>query len=154
MNPFAPTDFGATPARPRERGAVLIVALVLLIVLTLLALASMNTTALDEKMAANAQQSAAALQAAETGLTQAFGNTAAFDLNAPWTSGATAIPNTGGTTTVTSRFQGASAPPPGSLFSATKMQAYHFDLESKGSSPGGVQVVLHGGVYQIGPKSQ
>lgn len=152
MNPHTPTRPDTLGARGRERGAVLIVALVMLIVLTLLALASMNTTSLDEKMAANAQQSAEALQAAETGLTQAFNDPASLDPGATWAPGSVTIPGSGGSFSAQSRFLTWGSPPLGSLYGSSVVQAAHFDIQSTGKSPAGAQVVIHGGVYQIGPK--
>ena len=58
-------------ARRRERGTVLIVALMFLIVLTLLGLATMNSTTLEEKMAGSSRDYNAALQAAESALRDA-----------------------------------------------------------------------------------
>ena len=52
----------------RQRGAVLIVALVLLLVLTLLGTAGMQDTAMEERMAGNFRDLSVALQAAEAGL--------------------------------------------------------------------------------------
>ena len=52
----------------RQRGAVLIVALVLLLVLTILGTAGMQETTMEERMAGNFRDYAAALEAAESGL--------------------------------------------------------------------------------------
>lgn len=56
-------------AQPRQRGFVLIVALVLLLVLTVLGLAASQTTSLEERMAGNARNHDLAFQAAEAALT-------------------------------------------------------------------------------------
>lgn len=52
----------------RQRGAVLIVALVLLLVLTVLGTASVRDTTMEERMAGNFRDHSAALEAAETAL--------------------------------------------------------------------------------------
>lgn len=52
----------------RQRGAVLIVALVLLLVLTVLGTAGIQDTTMEERMAGNFRDHSAALQAAETAL--------------------------------------------------------------------------------------
>lgn len=52
----------------KQRGAVLIVALVLLLVLTILGTAGMQETTMEERMAGNFRDHAAALEAAESAL--------------------------------------------------------------------------------------
>jgi type IV pilus assembly protein PilX len=58
-------------AAQRERGAVLIVALMFLVVLTLLGLSTMTTTTLEEKISGNARDYNVALQAVEATLRDA-----------------------------------------------------------------------------------
>jgi type IV pilus assembly protein PilX len=58
-------------AAQRERGAVLIVALMFLVVLTLLGLSTMTTTTLEEKMSGNSRDYNVALQSAEATLRDA-----------------------------------------------------------------------------------
>jgi type IV pilus assembly protein PilX len=52
----------------KQRGSVLIVALVLLLVLTLLGISGIETTMMQERMAGNTQELMSAFQAAEAGL--------------------------------------------------------------------------------------
>ena len=52
----------------RQRGVVLIMALVFLVILTILGITAMSTTSLEEKMAGNARDRNLAFQAAETAL--------------------------------------------------------------------------------------
>lgn len=59
------------PPLRRERGAVLVVALMFLIVLTLLGLSAMTGTTLEERMAGNTRDYTVALQAAEATLRDA-----------------------------------------------------------------------------------
>jgi type IV pilus assembly protein PilX len=59
------------PAPRRERGTVLIVALMFLVALTLLGLSTMRGTTLEERMAGNARDYNTALQAAEAALRDA-----------------------------------------------------------------------------------
>lgn len=54
--------------RARERGAVLVVAMLMLLVLTIVALAASQTTRLQEKMAWNARDTDLAFQASEAAL--------------------------------------------------------------------------------------
>lgn len=56
------------PAASREKGAVLIVALVMLLLLTIIGLSSMRGTSLQENMAGNMRDSNLALQASEAAL--------------------------------------------------------------------------------------
>lgn len=58
----------AVPAARRERGAVLIVALVVLLILTILGVAGMQSTVLEERMAGNMRDRNLAFQAAEAAL--------------------------------------------------------------------------------------
>jgi type IV pilus assembly protein PilX len=58
----------AVPARPGERGVVLVVALLLLLILTIIGIAATRGTSLEERMAGNAQDYKVAFQAAEAGL--------------------------------------------------------------------------------------
>ena len=58
-----------TPA-PKQRGAVLIVALIMLLLLTIIGLSSMRDTSLQENMAGNMRDSNLALQASEAALRQ------------------------------------------------------------------------------------
>lgn len=55
----------------RERGAILIVALMFLVLLTIIGVSSMSGTALEEKMASNLREQNVAFQAAESALRDA-----------------------------------------------------------------------------------
>ena len=66
----------------RQRGAVLVIALMMLVVLTLLGLASMQNTILEERMAGNYRDRQIAFEAAEAALRtgeQRLSNTATFN---------------------------------------------------------------------------
>ncbi len=52
----------------RQRGVVLVTALIVLLIMTILGLASINTTTLQSKMTGNLRETNAAFQAAEAGL--------------------------------------------------------------------------------------
>ena len=60
-----------TPHLHRERGAVLIVALLFLVMLTLLGVTAMTGTTMEERMAGNARDASVAFQAAESALRDA-----------------------------------------------------------------------------------
>ena len=120
----------------RERGTVLIIALILLLVMTMLGITALNTTSLEEKMAANTQETSRAFQTAEAGLSNAFGNPnafVAFQL-------APVLGKTGQLGPYISasdwsvRYLGFTNPPIGSLYSATQFSAYHFDMLSNAAS--------------------
>lgn len=55
----------------RQRGAILITALIILLVLALLGVTAMNSTAMEQKMAGNTLATNIAFQAAESGLASA-----------------------------------------------------------------------------------
>ena len=59
------------PERKRQRGAVLIVALLFLTILTILGVTAMTTTTYEERLAGNARDSSTAFQAAEAALRDA-----------------------------------------------------------------------------------
>lgn len=59
---------GKHVARPQQRGAILIVALIFLLVMTVLILASVRGTVMQERMAANLYDRSLAFQAAEAAL--------------------------------------------------------------------------------------
>ncbi|GMQ96309.1 MAG: hypothetical protein BMS9Abin14_853 [Gammaproteobacteria bacterium] len=142
------------PGRTRQSGAVLIVALVILVILTLLGVTAMNTTSLQERIASNTQEQVHAFQAAETGLNQAFADNLAYDISSSYTGGATLTPFAGSADSASyvPTFMGFSAPPPGSLYSATSFQAAHFNFRATGNSATNLSIVLNGGAYQIAPK--
>lgn len=166
----------------RQRGAVLIVALVLLVVLTLLGVSTMNSTQLEEKMAANSQLATRAFHAAETGLTEAFNTDAAWDISGVYRETVSTAAETdggeikAGQVGITTTFLGFAPPPPGSLYSATSFQSANFDFQSDActnvvvtdavsttdeivdelvsecSAAEALAVTIHGGAYQIAPK--
>lgn len=146
--------FERLPARGRQSGAVLIVALILLVVLTLLGVTAMNTTSLQERIAGNTQEQVHAFQAAETGLSLAYADDLAYDLTGTYTGGATptAFAGTADTAAYMPTFLGFTPPPPESLYSATKFQAAHFNFRATGASATNLSNVLNGGAYQIAPK--
>jgi len=150
-NLFAHNLMRGLRSRERQSGAVLIISLILLLIMTLLGVTTMNTTALQEKMAGNSQEVNRAFQAAETGLSQAFADTTALDLNDYDGDPVQIADKVGLTTEYDVSFEGWTNPPTGSLYSATSFQAAHFDMQSTGTTPGGVEKILHGGAFQIAP---
>lgn len=132
----------------RQHGAVLIVSMVLLLILTLLGVSMMNSTKLEERMAANTQESTQAFQSAETGLSQGYDDTAAWDLNTSANQGATAIPGStrNETTEYTVNYIATTGPPSG--YDVTQFQTAHFDFQSIGKNPT-YSTTLHGGGYQV-----
>lgn len=150
----------------RQRGTVLVVALVLLLVLTLLGVTAMNTTTLEERMAFNSQEINRAFQAAETGLDAGFANPGAFSLTDVFEGNTGLMGDYEAGANYAVDFLQATNPPVGSLYSATSFSSYHFNIQadahSRMSDPGGdlltpqanaARVVLNRGVYQIGPKA-
>ena len=74
--------------RTRERGAVLVIALLMLLVMTVLALTAMQMTRMEERMAGNSRDVNVAFQGAEAGLRDAEARLATMTVRpTPCTSG-------------------------------------------------------------------
>src|SRR5436305_2096572 len=71
-------------SRERERGAVLIVALLFLVILTMLGVTAMTGTTMEQRMAGNSKDLAVAMQAAEAAMRDAR-----RDINGLYMNGAT-----------------------------------------------------------------
>ena len=81
-----PLQAGAarTPARRRQSGAVLVVALLFLLIITMLGVSSMQSTTGEERMSGNVRDTNNAMQAAEAALRDAW-----FDINGVCAPGST-----------------------------------------------------------------
>jgi type IV pilus assembly protein PilX len=144
----------------RERGAALVIGLVLLLVLTVLAVATMNMSTSDLRMVANRQFQENAFQAAERGVELAMlrqnlpttgevitqeetevpdspADTYEYEISFDPESGVTNVPSGGY-----------------SLGTGSGFSAYHFDVESTGTSARGAEVVHEQSFYIIGPSSR
>ncbi len=132
----------------KQHGAVLIVSLVLLVILTLLGVSMMNSTKLESRMAANTQESLQAFQNAETGLSQGYDNTAAWDINTTAAQTTTTIPGSsaGKTSEYVVSYIATTGPPSG--YDVSQFQTAHFDFSSTGTNSN-YQIRLHGGGYQV-----
>lgn len=147
-------------ARRRERGAALVIGLILLLVLTVLAVATMNMSTSDLRMVANRQFQENAFQAADRGVEVAM-----LRQNLPTTGEAiveeeTEVPDS---PSDTYEYQinfdpenGVTNVPSGgySLGTGSGFAAYHFDVESRGSSARGAEVIHEQSFYIIGPSSR
>jgi Tfp pilus assembly protein PilX len=146
------TPFMHAPAH--ARGAVLVVSLVLLVVLTLLGVSVMNMTRLEERMASNSQELMQAFQSAETGLSQAYANSAVWNPAVPTDVADTDIPTElpagiarNGTSSYQVEFLTATGPPPG--YDVAQFQTANFDFRSEGKAQSGFSSVLHGGGFRV-----
>ena len=165
--------------RTGQRGAVLLVALIILVVLTLLGISTINTTQLEEKMAANSQEANRAFHAAESGLSEVFNTSDAWDISGDYEAIVTSpVANdsdavSAGQAGLGTTFLGFSPPPTSSLYSATSFHAANFDFQSDACTDpnvtaqdvpadgivddcleqGALTVTVHGGAYQIAPKT-
>jgi len=141
--------------RRSDSGAVLIVSLALLVALTQLSRAATRTARLEERMASNEQIRMRAFTAVETGLSQAIESTAAWDLNgAAPPIGAIAGDLSKTRVDGSSRFIAWSAPPTGSLYSATRFKAANFDFAATGRVPNGIAAIVQGGAVRIAPRGE
>lgn len=139
----------------RQRGAALIIGLILLLVLTILAISGVVSSTLELRMTANQQQQERAFQAADTGVEQAmtaatFSTTGVVEV-APTPVDA-ADPD-GDTYEYELRFDAESSMPtvPTGYSLGSGFQAYHFVVESTGTSAGGAESDHVQGFYIVGP---
>lgn len=152
------TGSRAPAAAVRERGVVLVVALLLLVVLTVLATTGVATAALELRMAANSRYQQQAFDAAEYGIEQAIrspGLSTGITYSSPRifpSSGAPVlVPGTYGDRysyrlyydTATPALSAGTVPDP-------DIRAYHFIVESTGTSGRGATDTHVQGFYVIG----
>lgn len=147
---------GNSSVHKAQRGAALVIGLILLMVLTLLAVSSMNTSSLELQMAGNTQFSQNAFQAAETGIEQAM-RSGVYNTNVVNTVATTPVPGTAAdkytTRTAFDANTGVTPVPSGgfSLGTGTGFQAYHFDIQSTGTSSRQASAVNNQSFYVVGP---
>ncbi len=125
-----------------------------LVVLTLLGVSVMNVTQLEERMAGNTQEMNQAFHSAETGLSQAYGDTTVWNPTSTVTQVYTNIPTElpagvrrTDQSSYATEYLVATGPPPG--YDKDKYQTAHFDFESKGKSQSDFETVLHGGGFKV-----
>jgi type IV pilus assembly protein PilX len=164
------------PTGPRgETGAALVVGLILLLVLTLLAISGMTTASLELQMAGNAQYQERSFQAAEAGIEQALAG-GIYDTNVPIgtydnVAAISPVPTRGTGRQVGNcpevnnptageqceyfmRFDlqsGQTPVPSGGYSIGTGFEAYHFVVDSYGTSDRGAQSEHRQSFYIVGP---
>ncbi len=146
-----------TATRAKQRGAVLVLALVLLMILTVLGISGMTTATLELTMAGNAQFYQQAFQAAETGLAIAI---ARRDFDAAIGGAGIVLPPTtlgDGSSSVqaVTTFQMAT-PIPDRAFSLgigadATVQAFHFNVVAEGTGPRNAKSTHTQSLYIVGP---
>jgi hypothetical protein len=138
------------PSPGRERGAALVVGLILLLVLTILAVSGVVTSTLELRMVSNQQQQENAFQAADSGIEIALASEP-YNTTVPQTGSGT-LPNTD-EYDYELRFVGDSSLPtvPTGYSLGTGFQAYHFVVDSTGTSSGGAVSDHTQGFYVVGP---
>lgn len=139
----------------RQQGAALIVGLILLLVLTILAVSGVLTSTLELRMVGNQQQQERAFQAADTAIEIAMAS-ATFS-----TTGEVVVLPTpldvadpdGDQYEYVLRFESESSLPtvPTGYSLASGFQAYHFAVDSTGTSSGGASSEHAQGFYIVGP---
>ena len=155
----------------KQKGAVLLVALIFLIVLTLIGLSAMDTTINQTRMATNVQEKNYALQAAEAGL--GWGRTCFTETNLPttmtpagcrpgdalfMTRDATQISQATG---IRAEYKGTFPPPRGGIgrgragggWTATGASVAYFEARSAGENltDSGMSINVRGGFRQLAP---
>ncbi|MGB7738000.1 MAG: PilX N-terminal domain-containing pilus assembly protein [Steroidobacteraceae bacterium] len=162
-------------AAPGQRGAALVVGLILLLVLTLLAISGMTTASLELLMAGNEQYQERAFQAADAGVEQAlaagiyntntpigtYDNVAALNPVADRGTGRpiancaeVASPTDAQQCEYFMRFDlqaGQTPVPSGGYSIGTGFEAYHFIVDSYGTSDRGAQSDHRQSFYIVGP---
>lgn len=134
----------------RQTGAALVIGLILLLVLTVLAVSGVVTSTLELRMVSNQQQQENSFQAADSGIEIAIANEP-YTTMVPQTATAT-LPN-GDEYDYELRFVGDSSLPtvPTGYSLGTGFQAYHFVVDSTGTSSGGATSEHTQGFYIVGP---
>jgi hypothetical protein len=136
----------------RQRGASLVIGLVLLLILSVLAVSTMSSATFGLTMAGNAQYGENAFQMAETGVEVAI-NSGPFsdqvDTVVPQTNVADLDGDQIGTFQATASFQECR---PADGFSVDEYAAYHFQIDSTGTSFRGAQSQNQQDFYVVGPK--
>lgn len=145
----------------RQRGAVLVMALVILLVMTILGVTIMNTASLEARMAGNTQETNRAFHAAESGLEHAYQDGAGYTslLYPGATNGPTGETFTYGSAKamVVSTYASKGEKPRRSqnranIYSAADFGTANFELVSNGTTTLMAQAAVKQGISQITPK--
>jgi type IV pilus assembly protein PilX len=142
-------------AAQRQQGAALIVGLILLLVLTILAVSGVLTSTLELRMVGNQQQQERAFQAADTAIEIAIAS-ATFSTTGEFVVAPTPVDAAdpdGDQYEYVLRFESESSLPtvPTGYSLGSGFQAYHFAVDSEGTSSGGANSEHHQGFYIVGP---
>lgn len=144
----------------RQRGIVLVVALLLLMVLTLLGTTGLVTAVLELRMAANVQNQARAFEAAEFGIEQAMHSPGlatsigyANPLVVPPPGAALTVPGSSPDAYTYRLYYDSSTDPPAGTGTNAGLKAYHFVVEATGTSARGAADTHVQGFYVLGPEA-
>jgi type II secretory pathway pseudopilin PulG len=150
----------SNPARWRQRGVVLVVALLLLVVVTILGVAGLATATLELRLAGNLDQQARAFAAAEHAIEQAA-LTADLDTSSslaapvkPGCGAACATPTTGDPFDYSLYYDASASDmlaPDGGHSLGAGLKANHFVIEATGASGPGARSDHTQGFYVLGP---
>lgn len=138
----------------RQRGTVLVMAMIILLVLTIIGISALSITSLEAKMASNTQDVTRAFEAAESGFNMALNTPGTLDLHNEITDNFDIDSRKSGYAEVTTKFLTFSPPKRGSGFSAINYDAANFDQKSIGQTTSGAKSVLHQGASQIVNKNE
>jgi type IV pilus assembly protein PilX len=146
-------------SRRANSGAALVIGLILLLVMTLLAISGMNTSTTELQMAANMQYGEKAFQAAEVGIERAFRSGSysttggAVPLNGTV---ATGQPETYTTSTAFDVNAGVTPVLTGgySVGIGAGYSAYHFNIDSTGTSSRNATATNTQSFFVVGPSSR
>ncbi len=143
------------PLRRHQSGAALIIGLILLLVLTVLAISGMSTSTLELQMAGNEQYSESAFQAADTAIEVAMA-CGVYNTSVPTQAAdcpAAAVGPSEGYDFLMyfDAGTGSTAVPGGGYSLGTGFQAYHFVIDSVGTSARGANARHTQSFYIVGP---
>jgi type IV pilus assembly protein PilX len=131
MTPMTSMARFQTGPRSSQGGATLIVGLVLLLVLTVLGVSGMNTATMELQMAANTQFQQDAFQMTEDAVDIVIG-TRNYGTNAATVLDWTGAPDYDRRALTTYR---GNTPVPDAAYSASEVEAFHFDIQAWGKGP-------------------
>lgn len=159
MSPGPCRQATCTQPRRRQGGVALVIALLLLLVLTLLGTTGLVTAVLELRMAANAQYQARAFEAAEYGIEQALHSpglttsiTYASPRVVPVSGAAPAVPGSSPDAYSYRLYYDTSTDPAAGIGPDPGLRAYHFVVESTGTSARGAADTHVQGFYVLGPE--
>jgi type IV pilus assembly protein PilX len=137
-----------------ERGAALVVALILLAAMSVLGITGMTTVVTELALARNFSNRQAAFEAAAAGIDLALA-AAPFPIDAPKTVDYSPLGRADYTVSATIRFRETTDVPLRGFSigsAASGLEAYHYEIVSRGTAPSNAQSTQRQGFFVLGPR--